>query len=55
MSKPTLNHVSVKCSQIKKHCRNVSIVGVGSPVHGFSNFGSTTHFKEVFLCDPLGG
>jgi len=39
MSKPTLNHVSViKCSQIKKHYRNASIIGVGSPVHGFSNF-----------------
>jgi len=39
MSKPSLNHVSViKCSQIMKRCRNASIIGISSLVHGFSNF-----------------
>jgi len=39
MSQPSLNRVSViKCSQIRKRCRNLSIIGVSSLVHDFSKF-----------------
>jgi len=34
MSKPSLNHVSIiVCSQIRKICRNASIIGVSNLVN----------------------
>jgi len=49
MSKPSLNHVSViKCSQIRKSCRNSSIIGVGSLVNQ-SDLDHRTH--HLNLCN----